>query len=96
MTVSAPQGGTYNLDVVHRGIADVAGNPLADTPRRRQTTPTPSLQTRPPRRLRRSRGDPIHVRRRCFGVTFSEGVTGVDADDFALSPDSTGAGSVQT
>ena len=32
VTVSAPQGGTYNLDVVQdSGITDAAGNPLADT-----------------------------------------------------------------
>ena len=31
VTVSAPQGGTYNLDVAQdNGIADMAGNPLAD------------------------------------------------------------------
>ena len=31
VTVSAPQGGTYNLDVVQDGgITDAAGNPLAD------------------------------------------------------------------
>ena len=31
VTVSAPQEGTYNLDVIQdSGIADVAGNPLAD------------------------------------------------------------------
>ena len=31
VTVSAPQGGTYNLDVVQdSGITDAAGNPLAD------------------------------------------------------------------
>ena len=31
VTVSAPQGGTYNLDVIQdSGIADAAGNPLAD------------------------------------------------------------------
>ena len=30
VTVSAPQEGTYNLDVIQdSGIADVAGNPLA-------------------------------------------------------------------
>ena len=57
VTVSAPQGGTYNLDVIRdSGITDAAGNPLADAAPTGQTTPTPSLQTRPPRRLRRSRG----------------------------------------
>jgi hypothetical protein len=31
VTVSAPREGTYNLDVVRgSGIADAAGNPLAD------------------------------------------------------------------
>ena len=31
VTVSAPQEGTYNLDVIRdSGITDAAGNPLAD------------------------------------------------------------------
>ena len=40
------------------------------------------------------RGDPAGETTLVFGVTFSEGVTGVDAGDFALSPDS-GDGSGQ-
>ena len=79
------------------GIADAAGNPLADAAPtvsgNLETTPTPSLRTR---RRRRSpsieRSDPAEESTPettlVFGVTFGEGVTGVDAGDFALSPDS--------
>ena len=57
VTVSVPQGGTYNLDVAQdSGIADMAGNPLSGTNPTGQTTPTPSLQTRRRRRSPRSRG----------------------------------------
>ena len=100
VTVSAPQGGTYNLDVVQdSGIADVAGNPLADTaPTEADHTYTVIADTTAPTVASIERSDPIEESTSettlVFGVTFSEGVTGVDADDFALSPDSTGAGSV--
>ena len=94
VTVSAPQGGTYNLDVVRdNGIMDAAGNPLADAvPTGPDHTYTVVADTAAPAVMSIERSDPAGESTPettlVFGVTFSEGVTGVDADDFALSPDS--------
>ena len=94
VTVSAPQGGTYNLDVVRdSGIMDAAGSPLADTdPTGPDHTYTVIADTTAPTVASIERSDPAEGSTSettlVFGVTFSEGVTGVDADDFALSPDS--------
>ena len=96
VTVSAPQGGTYNLDVVRdSGIADMAGNPLADAaPTGPDHTYTVVADTTAPTVTSIERSDPAEgstsEQTLVFAVTFSEGVTGVDADDFALSPDSGG------
>ena len=94
VTVSAPQGGTYNLDVVQdSGITDAAGNPLADTaPTGVDHIYTVVADTAAPTVASIERSDPAEESTPettlVFGVTFSEGVTGVDAGDFELSPDS--------
>ena len=102
VSVSAAQDGTYNLDITQdSGIADAADNPLSST------TPTGAdhtyavntipADTTAPTVASIVRSDPAEAttseRTLVFGVTFSEDVTGVDAGDFALSPDSTGGGS---
>ena len=94
VTVSAPQGGTYNLDVAQdNGIADMAGNPLSGTnPTGADHTYTVIADTTAPTVASIERSDPAEESTSettlVFGVTFDEDVTGVDADDFALSPDS--------
>ncbi len=99
VTVSAPREGTYNLDVVRgSGIADAAGNPLADAaPTGADHTYTVVADTTAPTVTSIERSSPAAAstssRTLVFKVTFGEDVTGVDAGDFALSPDSTGGGS---
>ena len=99
VTVSAPQEGTYNLDVVRdSGITDAAGNPLADAaPTGADHTYTVVADTTAPTVASIERSSPAAAstssRTLVFAVTFGEDVTGVDAGDFALSPDSTGGGS---
>ena len=94
VTVSAPREGTYNLDVIRdSGIADAAGNALADTaPTGPDHTYTVVADTTAPTVTSVERSDPAgettSAQTLVFAVTFSEGVTGVDAGDFALSPDS--------
>jgi hypothetical protein len=99
VTVSAPREGTYNLDVVRgSGIADAAGNPLADAaPTGADHTYTVVADTTAPTVASIVRSNPAgettSAQTLVFAVTFSEDVTGVDAGDFALSPGSTGGGS---
>ena len=99
VTVSAPREGTYNLDVIRdSGIADVAGNQLADAaPTGADHTYTVVADTTAPTVASIERSSPAAAstssRTLVFEVTFGEDVTGVDAGDFALSPDSTGGGS---
>ena len=94
VTVLAPQGGTYNLDVIRdSGIADAAGNPLASAaPTGADHTYTVIADTTAPTVASIERSDPAEEstseQTLVFAVTFSEDVTGVDAGDFALSPDS--------
>jgi subtilisin-like proprotein convertase family protein len=94
VTVSAPREGTYNLDVVRgSGIADAAGNPLADAaPTGADHTYTVVADTTAPTVTSIERSSPAAAstssRTLVFEVTFGEDVTGVDAGDFALSPDS--------
>ena len=99
MTVSATRDGTYNLDVVRdSGIADMAGNPLSGTnptgADHTYTVSTITADTAAPTVASIERSDPAGESTSettlVFGVTFSEDVTGVDAGDFALSPDSGG------
>ena len=98
VTVSAARDGTYNLDVAQDGgIADAADNPLAGT-NPTGADHTYAVDTAAPTVTSIVRGDPAEAttseRILVFAVTFSEDVTGVDAGDFALSPDSTGTGSM--
>ena len=94
VTVSAAQEGTYNLDVMRdSGIMDAAGNQLADAaPTGADHTYTVIADTAAPTVASIERSDPAGESTPettlVFGVTFSEDVTGVDAGDFALSPDS--------
>ena len=103
VTVSAARDGTYNLDITQDGgIADAAGNPLAGTnptgADHTYTVSTIRADTAAPTVTSIVRSDPAGAttseRTLVFAVTFSEDVTGVDAGDFALSPDSTGTGSM--
>ena len=102
-TVSAAQDGTYNLDLVSsgHGITDTAGNPLS-SPATTGADHTYTVSATPadataPTVTSIERSDPAEAatseRTLVFAVTFSEDVTGVDLNDFALSPDSTGGGS---
>ena len=102
VSVSAAQDGTYNLDITQdSGIADAADNPLSSTTPtgadHTYTVNTIPADTTAPTVASIVRSDPAEAttseRTLVFGVTFSEDVTGVDAGDFALSPDSTGGGS---
>ena len=98
VNVSAARDGTYNLDITQdSGIADAADNPLADTdPTGADHTYT--VDTTAPTVTSIARSDPTDqatsAQTLVFAVTFSEDVSGVDAGDFALSPDSAGTGSV--
>ena len=102
-TVSAAQDGTYNLDLVSsgHGITDTAGNPLS-SPAPTGADHTYTVSATPadataPTVTSIERSDPAGAttseRTLVFAVTFSEDVTGVDLNDFALSPGSTGGGS---
>ena len=102
VSVSAAQDGTYNLDITQdSGIADAADNPLSSTTPtgadHTYTVNTIPADTTAPTVASIVRSDPAEAttseRTLVFGVAFSEDVTGVDAGDFALSPDSTGGGS---
>ena len=103
VTVSAAQDGTYNLDLVSsgHGITDAASNPLSSPiPTGADHTYTVSAvpaDTTAPTVTSIVRSNPAggvtNSTSLIFAVTFSEGVTGVDLSDFALSPDSTGGGS---
>ena len=103
VTVSAAQDGTYNLDLVSsgHGIADTASNPLTNTAPtgtdHTYTVSTTITDSTAPTLASIERSDPsgelTSESTLVFEVTFSEDVTGVDAGDFALSPDSTGGGS---
>ena len=103
VTVSATQDGTYNLDLVSsgHGITGDANNLLSSpTPTGADHTYTVSTipaDTTAPTVTSIERSDPAEAttsgRTLIFVVTFSEDVTGVDAGDFELDPDSTGGGS---
>ena len=102
-TVSAAQDGTYNLDLVSsgHGITDTAGNPLSSpaptgADHTYTVSATPADATAPTvTSIERSdpAGETTSAQTLVFAVTFSEDVTGVDLNDFALSPGSTGGGS---
>ena len=100
VTVSAAQDGTYNLDLIltGHGITDAAGNPLADTIPSTGTDHTYTVDTTAPTVASIERHSPITEntgsQTPVYKVTFSEDVAGVNAGDFALSQDSTGAGSI--
>ena len=100
VTVSALQDGIYNLDLVSsgHGIADTASNPLTDTdPTGADETYIVSItviDTIYPRLESIERYNPASQNTTSqtliYMATFSENVTGVDASDFILSPDSAG------
>ena len=102
-TVSAAQDGTYNLDLVSSGhdITDTASNPLSSpaptgADHTYTVSATPADATAPTvTSIERSdpAGETTSAQTLVFAVTFSEDVTGVDLNDFALSPGSTGGGS---
>ncbi len=106
-TLSAAQDGTYNLDLVSSGhsITDAAANPLTDTIPTTGTDETYTVSTIPadvtaPTLASIERYSPAaentDSQTLVYKVTFSENVTGVDASDFILSPDSTGGGTTTT
>ena len=102
VTVSALQDGIYNLDLISsgHGIADTASNPLTDTdPTGADQTYIVSItviDTIYPRLESIERYNPASQNTTSqtliYMATFSENVTGVDASDFILSPDSAGGG----
>ena len=102
-TVFASTDGTYNLDLVSSGhdIKDTAENPLTNTVPTTGTDETYTVSTVPadstaPTISSIQRYNPAventDSQTLIYEVTFSENVTGVDASDFALSPDSTWGG----
>ena len=102
VTVFASTNGTYNLDLISsgHGIADTASNPLTDTdPTGADQTYIVSItviDTIYPRLESIERYNPASQNTTSqtliYMATFSENVTGVDASDFILSPDSAGGG----
>ena len=103
VTVFASVDGTYNLDLVSPGhdIKDAAENPLTDTAPTTGTDHTYAVsiavvdETAPAlasiqQHIPETRNTDIQTL--VYRVVFSEGVSGVDVDDFALSPGSTGGG----
>ena len=101
VTVFAFADGTYNIDLVpsDHGIADTADNPLTDTVPTGGTDHTYTVSTAltdktAPTLESIQRHVPIaentYGQTLIYRATFSEDVTGVDRDDFVLSPDSTG------
>ena len=101
VTVSSTVDGTYNLDLVSSGhnIADDAGNSMTNTAPATGTDQTYNVSitttdtTNPTLELI-ERYSPSSAttssQTLVYRVTFSEDVIGVGADDFALSPDSSG------
>ena len=100
VTVPADTDGTYNIDLVPsgHGIVDAVSNPLTDTvpatgidhtyvstSGRDNTRPTVSSIDRYD-----PTGQYTNSTTLVYKVEFSEDVTGVDEDDFVLSPGSTG------
>jgi hypothetical protein len=102
VTVFASTNGIYNLDLISsgHGIADTASNPLTDTdPTGADQTYIVSItviDTIYPRLESIERYNPASQNTTSqtliYMATFSENVTGVDASDFILSPDSTWGG----
>ena len=100
VTVSSTVDGTYNLDLVSSGhnIADDAGNPLTNTATtgadQTYTVSTTVTDTTNPTLELIERYSPSSAttssQTLVYRVTFSEDVIGVGADDFALSPGSSG------
>ena len=94
-TVSAALDGTYNLDLISfgHGVTDATGNPLAD-PVPTGADHTYAVDLTAPAVSSIERYSPSSAatgnQTLVYRVIFSEDVTGVDASDFALSPDSTG------
>ena len=97
-TVSATTDGTYNLDLVSsgHGIADESSNPLTSTSPtgadHTYTVSTVTTDTAAPTISSIERYSPSSAttdsQALIYKVTFSEDVSGVDRDDFTLSPDS--------
>ena len=101
VTVFALQNGTYNLDLVSsgHGITDAAANPLTNITPTTGTDQTYTVSIIPPDNtvptlVSIHRSSPAventDSQTLVYEVTFSEDVTGVDASDFAMSPDSIG------
>ena len=101
VTVSSTVDGTYNLDLVSSGhnIADDAGNPLTNTapatgPDQTYNVSITTTDTTNPTLELIERYSPSSAttssQTLVYRVTFSEDVIGVGADDFALSPGSSG------
>ena len=101
VTVSSTVDGTYNLDLVSSGhsIADDAGNPLTNTapatgPDQTYNVSITTTDTTNPTLELIERYSPSNAttssQTLVYRVTFSEDVIGVGADDFALSPGSSG------
>ena len=102
-TVFASTDGTYNLDLVSSGhnIADAASNPLTNTTPTTGTDQTYTvsitvIDNTAPTLASIERYSPASQntdsQTLVYMATFSENVTGVDASDFVLSPDSTWGG----
>ena len=102
VTVSSSTDGTYNLDLVSSGhdIEDAADNPLTNrSPTgadETYTVSTVAIDNTNPRLASIERYSPVSQntdsQSLIYKATFSENVTGVDASDFILSPDSTWGG----
>ena len=100
VTVSSTVDGTYNLDLVSSGhsIADTAGNSMINTAPtgadQTYTVSTTVTDTANPTLELIERYSPSSAttssQTLVYRVTFSEDVIGVGADDFALSPGSSG------
>ncbi len=99
VTVSVTADGTVTLGLAaDNDIKDVSDNELTDTVLTAGTDRTYTVDTTAPTVTSIERYSPTDQntdnQTLVYQVTFSENVTGVDTGDFALSQDSTGAGSI--
>ena len=95
VNVAANSDGIFDLDMsLSNDVQDISNNDLSNVDPRTSNDQTYTVSSTAPSITAITRHDPISQTTLVFEVMFSEDVTGVDAADFALSPGSTGAGSI--
>ena len=95
VSITANSDGIFDLDMsLSNDVQDISNNDLSNVDPRTSNDQTYTVSVTSPSITAITRHDPISQTTLVFEVMFSEDVTGVDAADFALSPGSTGAGSI--